>query len=117
MTPADLPDFERFFTALQGYSPFPWQVRAARLLAGRRTAAVGVPTGLGKSALIDAAVWAAAQGGWRRIAYVVDRRIVVDDLAQRPRNAVFGGSGGGVVGCVHDGLQQVRRRCPAPARG
>lgn len=83
MTPADLPDFERFFTALQGYSPFPWQVRAARLLAGRRTAAVGVPTGLGKSALIDAAVWAAAQGGWRRIAYVVDRRIVVDAVAER----------------------------------
>jgi CRISPR-associated endonuclease/helicase Cas3 len=42
-----------------------------------------VPTGLGKSALIDAAIWAAAHGGWRRIVFVVDRRIVVDAVCQR----------------------------------
>jgi CRISPR-associated endonuclease/helicase Cas3 len=82
----NLPTFTEFFTAVNGHTPFPWQVRAAELLARREVAAVTVPTGLGKSALIDAAVWAAAHGAWRRIAYVVDRRIVVDavhDRAQR----------------------------------
>lgn len=83
---ASLPTFAEFFIAVHGYAPFPWQVRAAERLARRELAAVTVPTGLGKSALIDAAIWAAAHGSWRRIAYVVDRRIVVDavhDRAQR----------------------------------
>lgn len=83
---AGLPTFAEFFIAVHGYAPFPWQVRAAERLARREVAAVTVPTGLGKSALIDAAIWAAAHGSWRRIAYVVDRRIVVDavhDRAQR----------------------------------
>lgn len=81
--PLALPDFATFFQAVHGQAPFPWQTRAAALLVQRRTAAVTVPTGMGKSALIDAAVWAAAHGAWRRIAFVVDRRIVVDAVHQR----------------------------------
>ncbi|MFO0473122.1 MAG: hypothetical protein ACK51Z_19075, partial [Pseudomonadota bacterium] len=75
--------FEDFFREVQGIAPFPWQTVAAHLLAQRRTPRVTVPTGLGKSAMVDAAVWAAAQGGWRRIAFVVDRRIVVDAVHER----------------------------------
>ncbi|WP_066336484.1 type I-G CRISPR-associated helicase/endonuclease Cas3g [Azohydromonas lata] len=75
--------FQEFFTTVHGQQPFPWQVRAAARLARREAFDVTVPTGLGKSALVDAAVWAAAQGGWRRIVFVVDRRIVVDAVHQR----------------------------------
>jgi len=78
-----LPAFDDFFAALHGTAPLPWQRRAAERLARRETFVVTVPTGLGKSALVDAAVWAAAHGAWRRIAFVVDRRIVVDAVHQR----------------------------------
>lgn len=75
--------FAAFFEAVHGRQPFPWQERAAAHLARREVFGVDVPTGMGKSALVDAAVWAAAQGAWRRIAFVVDRRIVVDAVHER----------------------------------
>lgn len=75
--------FEDFCQTVHGHKPFPWQVRAAHRLAARETFPVTVPTGLGKSTMLDAAVWAAAQGTWRRIAFVVDRRIVVDAVHDR----------------------------------
>ncbi|MFM2069038.1 MAG: hypothetical protein RLZZ584_3947, partial [Pseudomonadota bacterium] len=84
-TTTGLPSFAAFFRTVHGQEPFPWQVRAAEQLARRQPMAVTVPTGMGKSALVDAAVWAAAQGGWRRIAFVVDRRIVVDAVYERAR--------------------------------
>ncbi|MGK2898676.1 MAG: type I-G CRISPR-associated helicase/endonuclease Cas3g [Burkholderiaceae bacterium] len=77
--------FEEFFAAVNGHAPFPWQTRAAERLARRDTFAVSVPTGLGKSAMVDAAIWAAGHGTWRRIAFVVDRRIVVDAVYQRAK--------------------------------
>lgn len=83
MSELSLPTFTSFFQALHGHAPFPWQARAAARLARRELGAVTVPTGLGKSALIDAAIWAAAHGAWRRIAYVVDRRLVVDAVHER----------------------------------
>lgn len=76
-------DFASFFRAVHGTTPFPWQTRAAERLARREVFGVTVPTGLGKSALVDAAVWAAGQGAWRRIVFVVDRRIVVDAVHER----------------------------------
>jgi CRISPR-associated endonuclease/helicase Cas3 len=100
-----LPSFAVFFRAVHGQEPFPWQVRAAEQLARRATMAVTVPTGLGKSALVDAAVWAAAQGGWRRIAFVVDRRIVVDAVYERARR----------IAGVLDELRSDLRRDPAPS--
>ncbi|MEX8501767.1 MAG: type I-U CRISPR-associated helicase/endonuclease Cas3 [Leptothrix ochracea] len=75
--------FKPYFQRLHGYAPFPWQVRAANHLVQRTPMAVTVPTGMGKSAMVDAAIWAAASGGWRRIVFVVDRRIVVDAVHQR----------------------------------
>lgn len=78
-----LPSFEAFYEAVNGVRPFPWQGRAAAKLAGRATFKLGVPTGLGKSSMVDAAVWAASQGAWRRIIFVVDRRLVVDEVYER----------------------------------
>lgn len=87
--------FEHFFHVVHGYAPFPWQQEAARrLIAGEKLSAVSVPTACGKTALIDAAVYAAAYGGARRIAFIIDRRVVVDEaflraerIQQKLRNA------------------------------
>lgn len=75
--------FEEFFAAINGHAPFPWQSRAAAALLNGAPFDVSVPTGAGKTALIDAAVYAAAHGGRRRIVFVVDRRIIVDAAFER----------------------------------
>lgn len=88
-------EFGEFFTAIHGYGPFPWQ----RLLADQVFAkkqwpeALDVPTGAGKTAAIDIAVFHLALeadlGSMRRAAvrvlFVVDRRLVVDDAFDRAR--------------------------------
>jgi CRISPR-associated endonuclease/helicase Cas3 len=61
--------------------PFPWQMALLqRMLAGSMPAAVDVPTGLGKTAVI--AIWLVARALGApvptRLVYVVDRRAVVD---------------------------------------
>jgi CRISPR-associated endonuclease/helicase Cas3 len=81
--------FAAFFQAVWGEdkSPFPWQERLAELaLAGKWPASIGLPTAAGKTALIDIAVYALAMrapGSARRIFFVVDRRIIVDEAAKR----------------------------------
>ncbi|MEW6749731.1 MAG: type I-U CRISPR-associated helicase/endonuclease Cas3 [Candidatus Latescibacterota bacterium] len=101
--------FDEWFRALTGMAapqgPFPWQRRLFREWlcpqqpAGARwPSLVQLPTASGKTALIDLAVLALAAGSpcarWR-IAFVVDRRVVVDEahrraeaIAQRLRDAV-----------------------------
>ncbi|WP_447972940.1 type I-G CRISPR-associated helicase/endonuclease Cas3g [Nitrospira sp. Kam-Ns4a] len=64
-----------------GESPFPWQEELLyRMLDGEIPEVVDIPTGLGKTAVM--AIWlvARARGAKlpRRLAYVVDRRAVVD---------------------------------------
>ena len=77
-------NFESMFSAIHGCSPFPWQSEAARrLVEGEVFAAVDVPTACGKTAMIDAAVFSAAHGGPRRIAFIIDRRVVVDEAYAR----------------------------------
>ncbi len=81
--------FATFFRAAWGedQNPFPWQERLAELaLAGKWPASIGLPTAAGKTALIDIAVYALAMrapGSARRIFFVVDRRIIVDEAAKR----------------------------------
>lgn len=53
-----LPDeaFEKFFSALTGHKPFPWQTALyERLVQGEIPARCDIPTGLGKTAVV--AVW------------------------------------------------------------
>lgn len=77
-------EFETFFEAVHGHRPFPWQVEAARRLnGGEPPEAVAVPTGCGKTAMLDAALYHAAHGGPRRIFFIIDRRVVVDEAYQR----------------------------------
>lgn len=89
-------DFATFFEEIHGYPPFPWQVRLARNLAEESTwpAVLDLPTGSGKTAALDIAVFhlalEAVRGTERRapvrIALVVDRRLVVDDAFERAKD-------------------------------
>lgn len=86
--------FDGFFRALYGADPYPWQQRlAARCADGEPPATIAVPTGSGKTATIDALVWAlATQAAERgrasrtlgvRIVWAIDRRILVDQVHER----------------------------------
>jgi CRISPR-associated endonuclease/helicase Cas3 len=79
--------FSSFFRAAWNKEPFPWQERLAVLaMEGKWPGSIGLPTAAGKTALIDIAVYALAMGApgaARRIFFVVDRRIVVDEAMER----------------------------------
>ena len=54
----DLSGFAGFFEAVHGYPPFPWQVRLMTLVAEHGWPAVmDLPTGTGKTAALDVAVY------------------------------------------------------------
>ena len=86
-------EFSRYFEALYGFSPMNWQLELAeRACSGKWPGAIDVPTGGGKTAAIDIAVFAlAVQAGLpasqrtaaMRIFLVVDRRTVVSDAYAR----------------------------------
>ncbi len=90
MTPAlGVDAFPEFFSAVRGVSPFSWQTRLVEEVAAQGWPdLVDLPTGSGKTALLDIAVFLlavdAAAGRHRaprRTLLVVDRRVVVDQAA------------------------------------
>lgn len=110
-------DFPPFFREVHGVEPFPWQRRLLeRLAAGEGwPALLDLPTGTGKTAVLDIAVFhlalEAARGERRwapvRIAFVVDRRLVVDhtfERAERLAEALASAAPGTVVGRVAEML-------------
>ena len=84
-------DFATFFRAIHGYPPFPWQQRLVDQLAvgDEWPDVLDLPTGSGKTAALDAAVFHLAlryecpARAALRIVLVVDRRLVVDDAYER----------------------------------
>jgi CRISPR-associated endonuclease/helicase Cas3 len=87
-------DFSAFFRAVHGVDPFPWQTRLLRDWVAGPTgwpSVLDLPTGTGKTAALDVAVFhlalEAENGEARRapvrIAFVVDRRLIVDDAYLR----------------------------------
>lgn len=83
-------DFSAFFEHIHGYEPFPWQTRLTKqvLEHGAWPKVIDLPTGTGKTAVLDTAVFAmAAQPAIspRRVVFVIDRRIVVDQVYERAR--------------------------------
>ena len=84
-------DFAVFFRGIHGYTPFPWQQHLVNLLAedDEWPDVLDLPTGAGKTAALDAAVFHLAlrfrcpARTALRIALVVDRRLVVDDAYKR----------------------------------
>lgn len=79
-------------------TPYPWQQRLAeRCAQGEPPAAITVPTGAGKTATIDALVWALATQAERpaaqrtvgvRIVWAIDRRILVDQVHRHAERLV-----------------------------
>ena len=86
-------DFAEFFNAIHGDPPFPWQQKLVDQLAceDQWPEVLDLPTGAGKTAALDAAVFHLAlradtpQCAALRIILVVDRRLVVDDADRRAR--------------------------------
>ncbi len=88
-------NFDTFHFAIHGYSPFDWQTRLLHeiMKEGKWPDVLDLPTGAGKTTCIDIALFALAldaeqrDNRWcpRRIAMVVDRRVVVDQVAERGR--------------------------------
>lgn len=92
MSALTLDDFGTYFKEVHGHPPFTWQrdLMHEVAVARRWPDTIDLPTGAGKTACIDIAVFALALDAgsserWspRRIAMVVDRRVVVDQAARR----------------------------------
>lgn len=80
--------FPSFFAEVNDkHRAFPWQARLARQVCEKGwPRCINLPTAGGKTALLDIAVFALAAGApeaARRIFYVVNRRVVVDEAAER----------------------------------
>ncbi|RZU46649.1 CRISPR-associated endonuclease/helicase Cas3 [Krasilnikovia cinnamomea] len=105
-------DFPAFVTAAHGREPFPWQQALVQrvLTEGAWPQVIDVPTGLGKTSLLDAAVFITAVAphlGRRRIFFVVDRRLVVDEAhlhARRLQQALADAAAGSVAATVAEAL-------------
>lgn len=86
-------DFPTFFKEIHGYPPFPWQERLFhQVMEESWPEIITLPTASGKTAIMDIGIFALAcqahkapeqRNAPRRIAFVVDRRIVVDDAYRR----------------------------------
>jgi CRISPR-associated endonuclease/helicase Cas3 len=94
MSTLDAPRFAEFFAALHDCRPFPWQTRLAEQVFRDEAwpAILDLPTGSGKTATLDVAVYYLASQACRpdrkaalRIVYVVDRRTIVDQAFERAR--------------------------------
>ncbi|WP_367435020.1 type I-G CRISPR-associated helicase/endonuclease Cas3g [Streptomyces celluloflavus] len=94
MTTLRREEFDAFYRAVHGYDPFPWQSAYVKAVAeGEAWLDLDVPTGLGKTSLIDAWVfllaWQTANGRARtvplRLFFVVDRRLIVDQAYEHAR--------------------------------
>jgi CRISPR-associated endonuclease/helicase Cas3 len=97
VTPLSSSDFAAFHAAVHGgHQPFAWQQRLLETVVADKAwpRVLDLPTGSGKTTCIDIALFALALDAisepadrWcpRRIAMVVDRRVVVDQVAERGR--------------------------------
>lgn len=81
-------DFPAYFRGVHGYEPFPWQTRLTEqvLETGKWPKVIDLPTGSGKTAALDTAVFSLAARPDvfpRRVVFVIDRRIIVDQVYER----------------------------------
>jgi len=88
-------DFDNFFVELHGHQPYDWQRRLAeKTIAGKWPDIIDLPTGSGKTACLDVAIFALAfqaaqpmadRTAPRRIFFCVNRRVIVDEAHQRAK--------------------------------
>ena len=97
------PTFDHYFQAVHGHRPYRWQSRLADRVDtdGMWPAGVSAPTGTGKTATLDIALWTLAHDIHtrglakrrlpQRIVLAVERRLIVDHAhirAQRIADAI-----------------------------
>lgn len=126
------PKFDAFYEALNRRPPFPWQSRLASQVTedGVWPKEIGVPTGLGKTACLEIALWWLACQAERkpsdrtaptRIWWVVNRRMLVDstfDHAERIRQKLLDPAAAGPeesVAVVRAVAERLRSLSPDPA--
>ncbi len=91
-----MPGFTAFHEAIHDRPPLPWQARLAKQVAETEAwpMEVEIPTGLGKTACLDIAVWwlasqadrpAAARSAPTRTWWLPHRRVVADSAAEHAR--------------------------------
>ena len=117
-------DFGEFFKALWGYEPFAWQQDLANRVMEKDAwpEAIALPTAAGKTACMDIAVFAlAAQASRlennlpitmpRRVFFVVDRRVIVDQAYERASemSEKLNDADEGVLKDVADRLRHIAR--------
>lgn len=127
MSVDSVPPFGEWYAAIHAdrepehRTPFPWQARLAEFVdgAGGWPFTIKVPTGLGKTACLDIAVWALARQADRppadrtartRIWWVVNRRLLVDDTythAQGLHQMLRDAEPGTAVGRVAAALRRI----------
>lgn len=117
-------DFDEFFWALHGIEAFPWQKHLARQVCEMGTVpeTIGLPTGTGKTSLIEIALFHLAydlanskrRSAPLRIVWVVDRRLVVDDVYARAKGikAALERAEAGALKAVADALSRLSRDGP-----
>lgn len=86
-------DFSEYFRAIHGHAPYPWQCRLAEQAINKGwPGAIDLPTGSGKTACIDIAIFALAcqaslsldeRTAPRRVFFCVNRRVIVDEACRR----------------------------------
>lgn len=123
MTDLTASRFGDFFKTLWGYSPFAWQQalteRVMENIDRPWPEAIALPTAAGKTACIDIAVFALASQASRmansditaprRIFFVVDRRIIVDEAYSRAEQLArkLANAGTGILKEVADALRTI----------
>lgn len=98
MTELHPDQFSAFFEEIHGYEPFPWQERLATIVfEDGWPENIQMPTGAGKTAAIDIAVYHLAleahdenRSAPIRIFYTIDRRVVVDQTYRHTQEIVEG---------------------------
>ncbi len=112
MTGIEPSDFEAFFLELHGREPFPWQSKlASRVCTSDWPDVIDLPTASGKTACIDIALFALAcrERAPRRVFFVVDRKVIVDEAYLRMARiaASLKDANRGVLGRVADRLREM----------
>lgn len=120
--------FDAFHELVHGSRPFEWQNRLLRQIVEERRwpRVLDLPTAVGKTTCIDIALFALALDAarpsaerWcpRRIAMVVDRRVIVDQVGERGRKLLrilVKGGDEGIVGEVGRRLRSLSRKSEDP---
>ncbi len=119
-----MPAFDAFYRAVNRRQPFPWQTELARRVADEQAwpSEIGVPTGLGKTACLDIAVWwlasqadltSSVRTAPTRIWWIVNRRLLVDaasDHAQAISSMLEDPAGAGCSESSATALRSVATR-------